>query len=143
MSYSNLHLSLGRCYSNNHKSHWKVYDGYTNNKVLNGYIKATNKPPNTRNKIHNSKHIELHYYSLRDIENSIDLIIKESLANAIPVSFSPIFVGNFYLVISFDEVNNRRPFLASSVIVYIYTITVVTIQIYTNLYVLMWMIFGV
>ena len=95
MSYSNLHLSLGRCYSNNHKSHWKVNDGYTNNKVLNGYIKATNKPPNTRNKIHNSKHIELHYYSLRDIENSIDLIIKESLSYRMQTVIIPTVVKKY------------------------------------------------
>ena len=57
-------------------------------------MKATNKPPNTRNKVHNSKHTELHSYSLRDIKNSTDLIIEKPLANTTPVSFSLIFIGN-------------------------------------------------
>ena len=65
-----------------------------------------NKPSSIRRKICTFKHIELHFDSLRDIENSTDLIIEESLANATPVSFSLIFAGNFYLIISSNEVNN-------------------------------------
>lgn len=60
-------------------------------------MKAINKSQNTRNKVHNLKHVELHSYLLRDIENSIDFIIKELLANATPVTFSLIFAGNFTL----------------------------------------------
>lgn len=45
---------------------------------------------------------------------NLHLIIEKPLANATPVSFSPIITRNFYLVISFDEVNDWRPFLSSS-----------------------------
>ena len=61
------------------------------------YIKAINKPPSNKNKVHNPKHTELHSYSLRDIENSTGLIIEELLANATPVPFSFIFAGNITL----------------------------------------------
>ena len=37
---------------------------------------------------------------------NLHLIIEKPLANATPVSFSPIITRNFYLVISFDEVND-------------------------------------
>ena len=70
------------------------------------YIKAINKPPSTKNKVHNPKHTELHSYSLRDIENSTDLIIEESLANSTPVSLSFIFEGNITSFISSSEAIN-------------------------------------
>ena len=67
---------------------------YTHNETPNDYIKAIIKPPSTRRKVYNSKHTELHSYSLRYIEKSTDLIIRKPLANAILVSFSLIFARN-------------------------------------------------
>ena len=57
-------------------------------------MKAINKPQSIKNKVHNSKHTELHSYFLRDINNSTDFIIGQPLANATPVTFSFIFARN-------------------------------------------------
>ena len=69
-----------------------------------------NKPPNTRNKVHNSKHTKLYFYSPRDIENSIDLIIGEPLTNAIQVFFSLIFVRNVTLSLAPNRLSTNVHF---------------------------------
>ena len=56
--------------------------------------KVINKPTSTKRKVCIFKHTELHSDSLRDKENSTNLVIGEPLTNATLVPFSLIFVGN-------------------------------------------------
>ena len=74
--------------------HNEAHNSYTHNEAPNSYTKAINQPSSSQRKVHTTKYTELHFDSLRDIENLTNLVIGEPLADATLVPFSPIFVRN-------------------------------------------------